>query len=52
MISRKEDLVTLASDSKKLPNFIWGTILVLIFIGKEREEYYRVQFEERECHRL
>ena len=32
MISRKEDLVTLASDSKKLPNFIWGTILVLIFM--------------------
>ena len=32
MISRKEDLISMAKSSKKLPNFIWATILVLIFM--------------------
>ena len=32
MYSRNEDLVTLAKGSRKLPNFIWATLLVLIFM--------------------
>ena len=32
MYSKKEDLVTMAKSSKKLPNFIWATILLLIFM--------------------
>lgn len=32
MYSRNEDLVTLATGSRKLPNFIWATLLVLIFM--------------------
>ena len=32
MCSKKEDLVTMAKSSKKLPNFIWATILLLIFM--------------------
>ncbi|HBI91560.1 MAG TPA: CPBP family intramembrane metalloprotease domain-containing protein, partial [Terrisporobacter glycolicus] len=32
MFSKKEDLVTLAKESKKLPNFIWATILAFLFM--------------------
>lgn len=32
MYSKKEDLVTLAKQSKKLPNFIWATILAFLFM--------------------
>lgn len=32
MCSKKENLVTMAKESKKLPNFIWATVLTFIFM--------------------
>lgn len=32
MYSKREDLVTMAKRSKKLPNFIWATVLAFIFM--------------------
>lgn len=36
MYLREESLITKAKSSKKLPNFVWGTVLVLLimFIGQ------------------
>ena len=32
MFSKKEDLITMARESKKLPNFIWATVLTILFM--------------------
>ena len=32
MYLREESLITKAKSSKKLPNFVWGTVLVLLIM--------------------